>query len=118
TGAPAPRRLSRTASRVGNGAKEPENQGFLRSPHHCSTNCGGHQGIDAEADIAFASLGWNRTKRYGGGYVCFWHKADIDFDAEHVRSRGQSGYGADLSACPLMTHSGTCDQFQWTAVPT
>jgi hypothetical protein len=32
TGAPAPRRLSRTASRAGNGAKEPENQGFFRSP--------------------------------------------------------------------------------------
>jgi len=29
TGAPAPRPLSRTASRTGNGAKEPENQGFL-----------------------------------------------------------------------------------------
>ena len=32
TDAPAPRPLSRTASRAGNGAKEPENQGFLRSP--------------------------------------------------------------------------------------
>ena len=32
TGAPAPRPLSRTASRAGNGAKEPENQGFFRSP--------------------------------------------------------------------------------------
>src|SRR6478735_11896808 len=48
TGAPAPRPLSRSASQAGNGAKEPENQGFLRS-----TNCGGHQGIDAERDIAF-----------------------------------------------------------------
>jgi hypothetical protein len=23
--------------------------------------------------------------------VRYWHKADIDFDAEHVRFRGQSG---------------------------
>jgi hypothetical protein len=34
TGAPAPRPLSRTASRAGNGAKDPKNQGFLRSPDH------------------------------------------------------------------------------------
>ena len=26
------------------------------------------------------------------GNVRFWHKADIDFDAEHVRFRGQSGH--------------------------
>ena len=30
--------------------------------------------------------------RYGGKYVCSWHKADIDFDAEHVCFRGQSGH--------------------------
>jgi hypothetical protein len=24
--------------------------------------------------------------------VRFWHKADIEFDAEHVRFRGQSGH--------------------------
>jgi hypothetical protein len=24
--------------------------------------------------------------------VRYWHKADIDFDAEHVRFRGQSGH--------------------------
>ena len=25
-------------------------------------------------------------------HVCLWHKADIEFDAEHVRFRGQSGH--------------------------
>jgi catechol 2,3-dioxygenase-like lactoylglutathione lyase family enzyme len=31
---------------------------------------------------------WLQTNRH----VCLWHKADIDFDAEHVRFRGQSGH--------------------------
>jgi len=26
------------------------------------------------------------------GQVRYWHKADIDFDAEHVCFRGQSGH--------------------------
>src|SRR5262249_52767634 len=29
-------------------------------------------------------------------YVCFWHKADIDFDAEHVCFRGKSGHDEPL----------------------
>jgi hypothetical protein len=38
--------------------------------------------------------------------VRFWHKADIDFDAEHVCFRGQSGHGSRIAKCLLMTQSG------------
>jgi hypothetical protein len=56
TGALALRLLSQAASRLGNGAKEPEHQGFLRSPDHLMAADAASSGIDPEADIAFASL--------------------------------------------------------------
>ena len=31
-------------------------------------------------------------------YVCFWHRADIDFDAEHVRFAPESRHSSLLSA--------------------
>jgi hypothetical protein len=38
--------------------------------------------------------------------VCFWHLADINVRAEHVRFRGQSGHSQIAIQCPLMTLSG------------
>ena len=39
-------------------------------------------------------LAWGISPKFEGlsDCVCFWHKADIDFDAEHVCFRGQSGH--------------------------
>src|SRR5262245_49209168 len=38
--------------------------------------------------------------------VRYWHKADIDFDAQHVCYWGQSGHPSSAGRCPLMTQSG------------
>jgi hypothetical protein len=35
-----------------------------------------------------------------------WHSADIDFDAENIRFRGQSGHPRYNNSCPLMTLNG------------
>ena len=70
TGAPAPRPLSRSASQAGNGAKESENQGFLRSTDHLMAADAALSEIDPKADIAFARLGWtepnNAIRRASG----------------------------------------------------
>ena len=41
-----------------------------------------------------------------GNKVRFSHLADIDFEAEHVCFRGQSGLSQIAVQCPLMTQSG------------
>jgi hypothetical protein len=38
--------------------------------------------------------------------VALWHKADITRVLSNVRFCGQSGHDADLTRCPLLTHSG------------
>ena len=38
-------------------------------------------------------------------HVRLWHKADMLNALTNVRFGGQSGYGADLSVCPLVTQS-------------
>jgi hypothetical protein len=38
--------------------------------------------------------------------VRFWHKADMLNALINVRFGGKNGHGAELAACPLLTHSG------------
>jgi hypothetical protein len=42
----------------------------------------------------------------GGPSVHTWHIADVPLALTNVCFEGKIGHGADLSVCPLMTHSG------------
>jgi hypothetical protein len=57
----------------------------------CDSGLGRNYGPTGGARAAVAGLN-KPLADIAGANVSSWHKADIDFDAEHVRYWGQSGH--------------------------
>ena len=60
-------------------------------------------------------------KSIAGGFlnvadVRYWHKADMQTVLMDVRFQRNNGHGADLSVCPLMSHSGRLARHILTAL--